>query len=857
MDVVVDRNTKDNITDDVMKMVDKFKVNESQAVGHVRDGRTKVKKIPTAKDGFKYWFEFPGFLAVSSPYGNVISYWNLLTKRLDVLTEDEYELLKLHIKETVIRGEVLIPSSQPMAGESEGTKSYPTTVPWADSDTYDEARDTSSSVMTATTLMMRTARASPSGDRSGSRFWMPSLTTLTCLLLVCLLGVGGASASSSTTTACTGWDQVLINCKLWGAGGGRGWHPSKPVLGGAGGFIEGHICLKHSEQLTLVVGGAGGDFRNEESCNNGGQPNGGCSALGGAGGGSSHVMLRSLVVLGAGGGGGGGNWAGGGGGGTCNGIVGKGAQAVRGSACNSAGNDARHGGGGRGANESPCNTATQGTCGAGAGGPAGQPGHHSNGAGGQERDGGAYGAGGGGAASWLLALNHTVINADSSSAVGLNYLPSAYTSTPGATSTDGAIIIENAATGEVLAAHFEHGTYQFQAPVSFIELMDQYMQKYLLAALDCERAGNNYNITTKTCDGSVGSASSTGPPPSGLPQASNKAFVGLDAHGNLIINSAANHSVFVNGYVVGTTNAKEIQQLTAQMQTAYAAVGIGIYSFGGMLGAQNTNYGFRYNPIDHSVTQVASIPNPRHGAFGARVGKHLHVFGGSPTERDHHVYSPTLDAWSVSVSQPTVRHYGAAVAAGNIIFVLGGVTVGGDTGTIHSFDTSSETWNTQLASMDYPRRALSAVVHNNSIFAVGGHTFEAYSPPFIYSNIVEQFDLQSMAWSSLPNLPAATVTSRPCAVSVGNFVYVLPGGHRNSTTLVQVSRYSGASNSWSKVSSTLPLGDCAGVVALDNSTLVADYGRKYVLYFLNNNSFSQPVNKPSFAGENTAVVGFV
>lgn len=349
---------------------------------------------------------------------------------------------------------------------------------------------------------------------------------------------------SVTADPCDGVGSMMLELRLWGAGGGQA--TGAPHRGGAGGFIKGRLCLAAGEQLKAVVGGAGGDQLSNTDCSNGGFPNGGCTILGGGGGGSSHVIaLRSgVVALGAGGGGGGSDHGSGGGGGTCSGRVGQGARSLDGGG--SDGLSGIDGGGGAGVHTG---LAGAGSCGSGRGGrlaaTGAEDGMDSNGAGGT--GGGNYGAGGGGAASWLGVNVSSVVmvNASDSSPVALEELPPAFAGhKPGSHRTDGAVIAIDTHSGRIVASHFIAGEYTIQNTITAADLQVVFQNNFD-AAFDCRSGGGRFNFSSGVC---TSAGTSTQAPNSTTSCTGQDAFVGLSESGKLIIcPSAEQDAVEIGG----------------------------------------------------------------------------------------------------------------------------------------------------------------------------------------------------------------------------------------------------------------------------------------------------------------------
>ena len=336
--------------------------------------------------------------------------------------------------------------------------------------------------------------------------------------------------------------QRLVRFKLWGAGGGS----VCGAQGGAGGFVSGKVLVRLGDSFEVVVAGPGG----AGNVWNPGFPNGGRGFPHGqaaGGGGSSYISLSGIVLLGAGGGGGGGS-TGGGGGGSCNGKPGRGGGS-------GLPHDGQLGGGGYGWDG---NTRYQGSCGGGNGGNSYQAGEDANGAGGGSVTCNSGGSGGGGAASCypIFVSNCTMEDATDHRAVARDQLPPSFSNmdTPGAADTAGAVIAEDATSGEVLFAYFEPGVHTFTP-----DMLNTYMQEHLSGYHDCAMAGGTYNVSTAMCQ--PPSTPPKVPAPAMMCANQTTGFVGLDSDGSLILCPTTAHG---DVHVGGTLHAAALDELRAE-----------------------------------------------------------------------------------------------------------------------------------------------------------------------------------------------------------------------------------------------------------------------------------------------------
>ncbi len=161
------------------------------------------------------------------------------------------------------------------------------------------------------------------------------------------------------------------------------------------------------------------------------------------------------------------------------------------------------------------------------------------------------------------------------------------------------------------------------------------------------------------------------------------------------------------------------------------------------------------------------------------------------------IYDVATDAWTHG--GPTApdaavprSEMGGGTALGKH-FAIGGRT--GPTAANEQFDPSTTLWTTK-ASMSMARGGLGAASFNDKIYAVGGRTGPTYGfGPIL--NLVEVYDPQADAWTTLAPLPVA-VSDNYATVALNGKIYVFggtTGGGPGTTNLVQI--YDIASNAWS------------------------------------------------------------
>lgn len=107
--------------------------------------------------------------------------------------------------------------------------------------------------------------------------------------------------------------------------------------------------------------------------------------------------------------------------------------------------------------------------------------------------------------------------------------------------------------------------------------------------------------------------------------------------------------------------------------------------------------------------------------------------------------------------------------------------------SIECFDLRSKQWK-QLSKMKYARRALSAAVLADGIYAIGG--FDGNS----YLSSVEKYDTTTNEWSEISGMNVARCTHSSMAIYETQEIYVLGGF--DFLPLSSVEKYSLINNEW-------------------------------------------------------------
>jgi N-acetylneuraminic acid mutarotase len=221
--------------------------------------------------------------------------------------------------------------------------------------------------------------------------------------------------------------------------------------------------------------------------------------------------------------------------------------------------------------------------------------------------------------------------------------------------------------------------------------------------------------------------------------------------------------------------------------------------YGGMnLKTQPLGIFWAYDPKADSWTRLKPNPVPVHHGAVAAIGRKFYVFGGFRLpdtgnigwypENRAWAFDTQTQIWSELPPMPTPRGAQAAVAVGNMIYVVGGAKIpsrmnlpdglnpGGPVeilGTMEVFDTEKNNWTT-LKPMTLPRNHHDVAYHDGKLYVVGG-TIGSCFPSGWASNVSmnEVYDIATDTWST--GAPMPTARSGLGAVAINGKIYVIGG----------------------------------------------------------------------------------
>jgi N-acetylneuraminic acid mutarotase len=271
-----------------------------------------------------------------------------------------------------------------------------------------------------------------------------------------------------------------------------------------------------------------------------------------------------------------------------------------------------------------------------------------------------------------------------------------------------------------------------------------------------------------------------------------------------------------------------------------AAAGGKMYVFAGLIPFwKPKGLVYEYDPATDRWAKKKPMALPSHHvAFTEYHGK-IYAFGGfvyptsgpaawTPIDNAWE-YDPAADTWKALAPMPSKRGSPVAVAVGDKIYVIGGVsllpgsteiamgfnTPQASVGTVEEYDPATNAWR-ERSPMPTPRNHTTAGVVNGKIYVIGGRVGAAFISSATDVSVVEEYDPATDKWSA----PRSRMPTARSALGSGVFdgrIYVAGGEFQDPhmmATFRAVEAYEPATDSWSILPS-MPVsrhGLAAGVV---------------------------------------------
>jgi N-acetylneuraminic acid mutarotase len=229
-----------------------------------------------------------------------------------------------------------------------------------------------------------------------------------------------------------------------------------------------------------------------------------------------------------------------------------------------------------------------------------------------------------------------------------------------------------------------------------------------------------------------------------------------------------------------------------------------------------------YDPATDKWTSKKQMPYAADHMTVAEYRGKIYLFGGAGAEKADSVgpgnvqlndtweYDPASDSWKQLAPMPTRRSAGAAVAAGDKIYVIGGsgLAPGASNpptaenmlvlGTNEVFDPATGKWETKRV-MPTPRNHPAIGTVNGKIYVIGGRTGGANVANLISSptDVVEEYDPATDRWRAMTKMP--TARSGHGWATYQNRIYVAGGevrDHHMDAIFRDVEAFDPVANEW-------------------------------------------------------------
>jgi hypothetical protein len=196
-----------------------------------------------------------------------------------------------------------------------------------------------------------------------------------------------------------------------------------------------------------------------------------------------------------------------------------------------------------------------------------------------------------------------------------------------------------------------------------------------------------------------------------------------------------------------------------QVEMASARVGDHIYGAGGLVPpGEATSQVARYDISEDSWELIEPMPTAVHHPGAAAAGRMLYVHGGytlgttEDTEGSElSVFDPGAGRWSELTPSPLRQAAHTLAEAGGRLYAIGGVRDGAQRRTVQIYDIATGRWSEGPPMPDPAREHLGSAVIGDRIYVLGGRA--AGDPPFNF-DLVDVLDVSTGEWTRGGPMPA-------------------------------------------------------------------------------------------------------
>jgi len=241
-----------------------------------------------------------------------------------------------------------------------------------------------------------------------------------------------------------------------------------------------------------------------------------------------------------------------------------------------------------------------------------------------------------------------------------------------------------------------------------------------------------------------------------------------------------------------------------------------VYIMGGYLDLTTTdlNTARAYNPATGTWAVLTSMGTATRGACGeVGVDGRIYIIDGTISATQ--VYNITTNAWSTGAAMPVQQWEAKSAVRGNDIYVFGGVSGGKNDTQI--YDVIADTWS---SGKDVPYGVHAGAVVSDSDYAyyIGGENVSGTA-----TTNVSRYSFATDSWSRIAPLPSA-VCAEVAVIGPDGLIYVFGGADEALNTgmgavYADTYTYDRASNTWATVDDMNIPRAWLGAAVYDNKVL--------------------------------------
>jgi len=224
-----------------------------------------------------------------------------------------------------------------------------------------------------------------------------------------------------------------------------------------------------------------------------------------------------------------------------------------------------------------------------------------------------------------------------------------------------------------------------------------------------------------------------------------------------------------------------------------------VYVIGGIArNDESTSVVEEFDPSTDQWASGASMPTPRAMASAVTIDGRIYIFGGRNTSGimdTVEVYDPASNSWEKVTTMPQARWNHMVAEVQGKIYVIGGIVGTGDNrrsiDTVEIYDPTENTWKLGQ-SLPTSRQGAAIAVVQEKIYVIGGKTGAGASGTI--TKVVEVYDPLEDYWRSIQTLVVGRSSSK--ASVVDGRIYVIGGSVKGGGVTGSIEKYDPAIGTW-------------------------------------------------------------